>query len=102
ALPTLWSVARSEAFINPEALPRDDEVFLDAVAGSTPMLWPSQSRAQRAMTNAVYAMFSSGRQSPEAALATLQAELDATHDSKLLSEFPGMPWKKITLAIGMA
>lgn len=102
ALPTLWSVARGPAFMNPDVLPRDDGIFLEAVPGATPMLWPTASRAQRAMTNIVYAMFSSGREPPDVALARLQHELDATHSSKLLGEFPAMPWRAVTGAIAAA
>lgn len=102
ALPTLWSVARGPAFMNADVLPRDDGIFLEAVPGATPMLWPTASRAQRAMTNTVYAMFSSGREPPPVALARLQQELDATHSSKLLGEFPAMPWGRIVAAIAAA
>lgn len=100
ALPTLESLAHNRPSGNEHRLPRNDQVFFEAARGAAPMLFPTESRAAKAMQNAAFEMFSSGRASPERALARLQGELDAVHRSRLAGDFPPMPWRPVAAALG--
>ncbi|MFG0285832.1 MAG: ABC transporter permease subunit, partial [Phycisphaerales bacterium JB039] len=101
ALPTLWSVARSEAFVNPEVPPADDEVFLEAVGGSKPMTWPQRTKITRRMTNIVDSVVRLGTIEPEAALAQLQQDIDREMSSELArGEFPRVRWPVVIGAAG--
>src|SRR5690606_2974977 len=96
ALPTLWSVARSADFVNPEVPPADDEVFLEAVPGARPMLFPTQTKITRAMRIAVDAAVRLQTESPEAALAKLQREIDGELSSELArGEFARVDWRAV-------
>lgn len=102
ALPTLWSVARSEAFSNPAVQPRNDEIFLDAVPGSRPMTWPVQTKVTRAMKNAVESVLRTQSRSRDEALSWLQKEISEIYSSPLTNRaFPKTPWRLIVLAIAV-
>lgn len=102
ALPTLRSVAQSDAFLNPAVPPRGDDVFLRAVPGSQPMAWPINSRLTVLMRNAMDASLRTQSTSIDTALASLQAEFDRASTSSLTgSTHPRMPWNSIALAAAL-
>jgi len=96
ALPTLKSVAHSNAFLTPGARPARSDLFLTAVERSEALQEPSESKFNAFMTRALDEVYRLGTKIPKEALQYVQREWEKEQASPLRREdYPLMPWKKV-------
>ncbi|CAN5466684.1 hypothetical protein BH09PLA1_BH09PLA1_16860 [soil metagenome] len=94
AIPSLKSVANSDAFLDPDTLPDHDEVFLRAVAGARLQQTPQNLQEfNRIVQDGTDACIKTGRVDCATAGRTINQQWIALLDSPLKSgTFPAMNW----------
>ncbi|MCP4666194.1 MAG: hypothetical protein GY849_07490, partial [Deltaproteobacteria bacterium] len=103
ALPTLRSVAESPAFLDPDARPRRDDLFLAALARARAMRWPVDSQVESFAERRFDEALRIGTATLDRSLAALAADWRAEQRSPLRrDDFPPMPWRTILAAVLIA
>lgn len=101
AIPSMISVANSDAFTDPSIKPYNDKVYLDAVRYARPIAWPAEPRFQHAFRIHMEEAFKIGSKTPAEALRAVQDDWDKFRANDVLSkDYKPMPWGRIV--IGMA
>ncbi len=102
SIPATRSVARSEAFLDPEQRPRHDEVFLDVLAHAEYDVWPPDERYESTARTEFDACLKYNHKSAPAALAAIEEEWCRLDDSLLKrTDYPPAPWSRIALFVGV-
>ncbi len=103
AIPTLKSVAYSDAFIDPSIPPANDRAFLSQVPYARPMPWPVDPRFEHRMGSRLEQALRTGDLTLDEAIEKLEADWAADRASPLnRTDFPRMPWRTIVLVIAAA
>lgn len=98
ALPTLKSVAESNAFMNPDIKPFRDDLYLSAVARSRAMEEPIEAKFNAYMDMALDATLRLGTSTPEQAFGYVKRMWAADQSSPLRrTDYLPMPWEKISI-----
>lgn len=96
ALPTLKSVAESDAFLISDRKPHRNDLFLEAVERAKAMEWPADSRFEATLFRLFEQSLQMGALSVDEALDRAEAEWTREQASPLRgSGFPPMPWGAI-------
>ena len=100
ALPTLKSVAESDAFMNPAIKPGRDDLYLAAVARSRAIEEPADPKFNAYMGTALDEVLRLDTSTPEQAFEHVQRKWAEEQASPLRrTDYPLMPWRRITEAI---
>ena len=96
AIPTLKSVSRSDAFVQPEVPPSRDYVYLDQVEHARVVPWPSEPRYEQQLVNRMDEALMSGRVSVAQAAENVLSDWKRIRETPLAAtDFPPMPWGRI-------
>ncbi len=99
AIPTLKSVSRTDAFIQPDQMPLRDEVYLRQAEYADAMIWPGEPRYESMLGNKLDEALLSGNLSLAAALDNVEAEWARIRNTPLnRTDFPAVPWSALTLS----
>jgi multiple sugar transport system permease protein len=102
ALPTIRSVAESDAFLDATQRPTNNRGFLDPAPTAEVVDWPSDPRFEQLLAGNLERALLVGDQSVAEATTGFLAEWTAEKDSPLAKPgFPAFPWWPVTVAISL-
>ncbi|RMF79392.1 MAG: sugar ABC transporter substrate-binding protein, partial [Planctomycetota bacterium] len=96
AIPTLKSVSRSDAFVQPDIPPSRDYVYLDQAEYARVVPWPSEPRYEQQFANRMDEALMSGVVNVEQAAENVLRDWRRIRETPLAAtDFPPMPWARI-------
>jgi multiple sugar transport system permease protein len=102
AIPSMISVAESDAFTDPSIKPYNDRVYLDAVPYARPIAWPPDPRFMHAFRIRMEEVFKIGSKTPSEALAAIQHDWDEFRASDVRGkDYAPVPWGAITIGLAI-
>jgi multiple sugar transport system permease protein len=100
AIPTMISVAESEAFADPALKPDNDQVYLDMVPSARPIIWPPDPKYLDQFRRPMEEVFKSGVKTVPQALAQVQKDWEALKAADVMQDrYPRMPWGLVATGI---
>lgn len=97
AIPTLRSVAYSEAFLQPDQKPDRDDLYLKQAEYARVLDWPVDPKFEARMGTRLEAALRTGATTLDEAIRQLEADWQAARNTPLArTDFPPMPWKRVT------
>lgn len=94
AIPPLKAIAYSHVFVDPDAKPKNDQVYLDAVEWARPIEWPDDPRYLYTLRTRLEGIFKQNKDTAEL-MRLAQREwvnVRATESDVLKRDYPAMPW----------
>ncbi|NBX25853.1 MAG: extracellular solute-binding protein [Planctomycetes bacterium] len=102
ALPTIRSVAESDAFLDASQKPSNNRGFLDPAPTAEVVDWPSDPRFEQLLAGNLDRALLVGDQSVAEATRGFLAEWTAEKDSPLAKPgFPAFPWRPVTWVLSL-